>query len=243
MAECQQREQTTREKALMIFTKAEEMKKDAENKFDRAKSLQEDYQKSLAEEVSQAKCRLEKETQRKSYQYLQRKTRQMSGMTVVLLLCYAVQMGFLLFTEREITMTIPRWFRDRLKNILWLVQRIGDFYRGMYEKLTADMPTQYAVGILMVISLLGTGIFLYLSRLGICKLAEKWKQRWQYYDARDMESVKKCAMAGIALMGVTLAFFMEKLSFLPFHWNVVSWWLLLAGSMEILYFHYDEHGV
>lgn len=57
-----------------------------------------------------------------------------------------------------------------------------------------------------------------------------------------MELLKKCVMAGIAFMGLSISMVAVNLPFISFKFNVVSWWLLITGMMEFLYFYYDRHG-
>ena len=56
-----------------------------------------------------------------------------------------------------------------------------------------------------------------------------------------MGQFKKTVMAGIAFMGFSIALAVMKLHFIPIRLNVVSWWMVITGIMEYLYFQYDEH--
>ena len=49
-------------------------------------------------------------------------------------------------------------------------------------------------------------------------------------------------MIGIAFMGYSLSLAVMKLPFVLIRLNVVSWWMVITGIMEYLYFRYDEHG-
>lgn len=53
---------------------------------------------------------------------------------------------------------------------------------------------------------------------------------------------KSSVMIGIAFMGYSLSLAVMKLPFVLIRLNVVSWWMVITGIMEYLYFRYDEHG-
>lgn len=50
---------------------------------------------------------------------------------------------------------------------------------------------------------------------------------------------KKSVMIGITFMGFSLSLAVMKLPFIPIKLNVVSWWILITGITEYLYFYYD----
>lgn len=52
---------------------------------------------------------------------------------------------------------------------------------------------------------------------------------------------KKSVMTGIAFMGFSLSLAVMKLPFITIRLNVVSWWILITGIIEYLYFNYGEH--
>lgn len=199
-----------------------------------------DYAES--EGVAQAKNEIWKELQEKSDKVFRKKSRQLSGMTAVLLMAYLVQMVAFLFLEKDTVATIPVWFHDRFGNILWLVQCIRNFYQRLYLKMTTSVPVQMVIGILILVLIIIAVVLFFLIRMGLRYLLQKWKKRWEFYESRDMELLKKCAMAGIAFMGLSISMVVVNLPFIPFKFNVVSWWILISGVMEFLYFYYDRHG-
>lgn len=199
-----------------------------------------DYAES--EGVAQAKNEIWKELQEKYDKVFRKKSRQLSGMTAVLLMAYLVQMVAFLFLEKDTVATIPVWFHDRFGNILWLVQCIRNFYQRLYLKMTTSVPVQMVIGILILVLIIIAVVLFFLIRMGLRYLLQKWKKRWEFYESRDMELLKKCAMAGIAFMGLSISMVVVNLPFIPFKFNVVSWWILISGVMEFLYFYYDRHG-
>lgn len=80
-----------------------------------------------------------------------------------------------------------------------------------------------------------------LIRMGLRYLLQKWKKRWEFYDCMDVDSIKKCAIVGIAFIGFSISMVVANLPFIPFRLNVVSWWILISEGMEFLYFYYDRH--
>ena len=94
----------------------------------------------------------------------------------MLLVAYLIQLAVLLFLEKDVVITIPLWFQDRYKNVQWLSQCIGNFYQRLYLKLTTEMPTYAAMGILLLASAIITIVICWLIRMGLCYLLRKWKK-------------------------------------------------------------------
>lgn len=242
MAETEKREKEMRDSAGTVLSEAGKKKEDADKKLAKANRLMAEYQTALVRETAQIKREMQIELQEKADKTLCRQSRQLSGMTVVLLVAYLIQLAALLFLEKDTAATIPQWFQGRYRNVQWLSQRIGDFYQHLYLKMTMEMPTYVAIGILTLVSVIIAVAGFCLIRIGLRYLLQKWKRRWEFYDYKDLEVIKKCAMTGIAFMGFSISMVVVNLPFIPFRLNVVSWWILISAVMEFLYFYYDRHG-
>ena len=242
MEKAEKRRKEIEERAAAILARAGRKEETAERKLARADRLLAEYQEMLTREVAKAKRELRKEAQEDSDRILRRKAMQLAKIMMVLLAAYLAQMAAVLFAEKDITATIPLWFSDRCGNIMWLLQNLGILYRNSYQKMITAMPPQMAVGILVFASAVFAAIVFFVIRMGICGLLRKWKKRWEYYQCREIEPFKKTVMLGIAFMGVSISLAVTKLTFIPIRLNVVSWWVVITGIMEYLYFCYDEHG-
>ncbi len=242
IAETEKRKKEIQDRAEAILSAAEKKEENADKELVRAKQLMTEYQTTLAKEVAQIKKEIQKELREESGRVFRRQSRQLSGMTVVLLIAYLVQLIVVLIIEKDTVVTISLWFQDRYRNVQWLSKCIGDFYQRLYLKMTTEIPTHVAFGILVLVSVIIVVICFLLIRMGLCYLLQKWKKRWELYESRDVELLKKCAMAGIAFMGFSISMIVVNLPFIPFKFNVVSWWILISGMMEFLYFYYDRHG-
>lgn len=228
------------ERAGTVLSEAGKKKEDADKKLAKANRLMAEYEQTLAGEVAQLKRQIQRELKEKSDRNFRRQSRQVSGITVVLLAAYLIQLVALLFLEKNIVSTIPLWFRSRYRNIQWLSQCIGDFYQRLYLKMIMKMSAYAAIGLLFFISVIIAVICFFLIRMGLRYLLQKWKKRWEYYNYKDLEVIKKCALIGIALIGMSISMIVVNLPFIPFRLNVVSWWILISGIMEFLYFYYDK---
>lgn len=231
-----------RDRAEVILFEAKKKEGNADRKFARAKRLMAEYEQTLAGEVAQLKRQIQRELKEKSDRNFRRQSRQLSGMTVVLLVDYLIQLVALLFLEKNIVSTIPLWFRNRYRNIQWLSQCIGDFYQRLYLKMIMKMSAYAAFGLLFFISVIIAVICFFLIRMGLRYLLQKWKKRWEFYESRDIGLLKKCAMVGFVFMGMSISMVVINLPFIPFRLNVVSWWILISAVMEFLYFYHDRHG-
>lgn len=242
MAETEKREKEMQDRAGAILSEAKTKEGNADKKLARANRLITEYQTALAMEAAQAKRKIQRDLQEKSDRNFRRKSRQLSGITVVLLAAYLIQLAALLFLEKNIVATIPLWFRERYRNVQWLLQFVGDFYQSFYLKMTTEISTQVTIGTMIFVSVIIAVAAFCLIRMGLRYLLQKWKKRWEFYDYKDLEVIKKCAMTGIALMGMSISMVVVNLPFIPFRLNVVSWWILISAVMEFLYFYHDRHG-
>lgn len=241
MEKAEKRGKEMEEKAAAVLARAGKREETAERKLAMANRLMAEYEETLAREVEKAKRVLQRKLQEDCERILRRESVKMSDTVKVLIAAYLAQMASVLIAEKDITATIPLWFSDRCGNVMWLLQNLGNLYRSLYQTMITVMPPQMAVGILVFTSAVMAAILFVDIRMGICCLLRKWKKRWEYYDCRNMGQFKKTVMAGIAFMGFSIALAVMKLPFIPIRLNVVSWWMVITGIMEYLYFRYDEH--
>lgn len=230
-----------RDRAGAVLSEAAKKEGNAEKKLAKANRMMAEYQTALVRETAQIKREMQIELQEKADKTLRRQSRQLSGMTVVLLVAYLIQLAAFLFLEKDTAATIPQWFQGRYKNIQWLSQCIRDFYQHLYLKITAEISTQATTGIMTLVSVIIAIVIFSLMRMGLRYLLRKWKKRWEFYDCMDVDLIKKYAIVGIAFMGFSISMVVVNLLFIPFRLNVISWWILISGVMELLYFYYDGH--
>ena len=242
IAETEKREKEMQDRAGAIFSEAKKKEGNADKKLAKANRMMAEYEQTLEGEVAQLKRQIQRELQEKSDRNFRRQSRQLSSITIVLLVAYLIQLVAFLFLEKNIVSTIPLWFRNRYRNVQWLSQCIGDFYQRLYLKMIMKMSAYAAIGFLFFISVIIAVICFFLIRMGLRYLLQKWKKRWEFYDCMDMDLIKKCVIVGIALIGMSISMVVINLTFIPFRLNVVSWWILISGVMEFLYFYYDRHG-
>lgn len=229
------------EKAAAVLARAGKREETAERKLAMANRLMAEYEETLAREVEKARRVLQKKLQEDCKRVLSRESVKMSGAVLVLVAAYLAQMAAVLITEKDIIAAIPLWFLERCENAIWLLQNLGNLYRSLYQTMITVMPSPLAVGTLVFASsVIAVGLF-FVIRMGACCLLRKWKKRWEYYGYKNMELFKKSVMTGIAFMGFSLSLAVMKIPFIPIRLNVVSWWMIITGIMECLYFYYDGH--
>lgn len=242
MEKAEKRGKELEEKAAAVLARAGRKEETAGRKLAMANRLMTEYEETLAREVAKAKGELWKKAQADSDRILRRKSMQLSEIMMALLAAYLAQMATVLIIEKDTTATIPLWFWDRGRDVMWLLQSLGNLYQRFYQKMIAAMPPQLAAGILVFVSVVFAVIVFVVIRMGIYCLLGKWKKRWEYYESKGVEVFKKSVMIGIAFMGFSLSLAVMKLPFIPIKLNLVSWWILITGILEYLYFRYDEHG-
>lgn len=241
IAETKKWEKEMRDRVEVILSEAKKKEGNADKKLAKANRMIAEYQTAVAKEAAQIKREMQMELREKNDKVIRRQSRQLSSMTVVLLVAYLIQLAALLFLEKDVVAAIPLWFQDRYRNIQWLSQCIGDFYQHLYLKMIMKMSAYVAIGILIFVSVIIAIATFCLIRIRLRYLLQKWKKRWELYESRDIDLLKKCAIVGIAFMGFSISMVVVNLSFIPFRLNVISWWILISGVMELLYFYYDGH--
>lgn len=242
MEKAEKRRKEIEESAAAVLARAGRKEETAEKKLARADRLSAEYQETIAREVAKAKRELRKKAQEESDRVLRRKSMQLSEIMMALLAAYLAQMAAVLIIEKDTTATIPLWFWDRGRDVMWLLQSLGNLYQRFYQTMIAAMPPHLAAGILVFVSVVFAVIVFVVIRMEIYCLLGKWKKRWEYYESKGVEVFKKSVMIGIAFIGFSLSLAVMKLPFIPIRMNVVSWWILITGLLEYLYFRYDEHG-
>ena len=241
MEKAEKRRKEIEEKAAAVLAQAGRKEEKAERKLAMANRLMTEYEETLAGEVAKVKGELRKKLQEESDRVLRRKSMQLSEIMMALLATYLAQMAAILIIEKDTTATIPLWFLDRGRDVMWLLQNLGNLYQRFYQTMIAAMPPQMASVILVFVSAAIIAALFFLVRMVFYCLLRKWKKRWEYYECKGVEVLKKSVMIGIAFMGFSLSLAVMKLPFIPIRLNVVSWWILITWILEYLYFRYDEH--
>ena len=241
MEKAEKRGKEMEERAAAVLAQAGRKEETAERKLAMANRLMAEYEETLAREVEKARRVLQKKLQEDCKRVLRKESVKMSGTVWVLIAAYLAQMAAVLITEKDIIATIPLWFLERCENAIWLLQNLGNLYRSLYQTMITVMPSQLAVGTLFFVSAVIVVSLFFVIRMGACCLLRKWKKRWEYYKCKNMELLKKSVMTGIAFMGFSLSLAVMKIPFIPIRLNVVSWWMIITGIMEYLYFYYDGH--
>ena len=241
MEKAEKRGKEMEEKAAAVLARAGKREETAERKLAMANRLMAEYEETLAREVAKAKRELRKKAQEESDRIIRRKSMQLSEIMMVLLAAYLTQIAAVLIIEKDTTATIPLWFLDRGRDVMWLLQNLGYLYQRFYQTMIAAMPSQLVAVILVFTFVAITAILFFFIRMVFYCLLRKWKKRWEYYERKGVEVFKKSVMIGIAFMGFSLSLAVMKLPFIPIRLNVVSWWILITGILEYLYFRYDEH--
>ena len=89
-----------RDRAEVILSEAKKKERNADRKLATANRLMAEYGQTLVGEVAQLKRQIQKELKEKSDRNFRRQSRQLSGITVVLLATYLIQLVALLFLEK-----------------------------------------------------------------------------------------------------------------------------------------------
>lgn len=241
MEKAEKRGKEMEERAAAILSQAGRKEETAERKLARADRLLAEYQEMLTREVAKAKRELWKKAQEESDRVLRRKSMHLSEIMMALLAAYLAQVAAVLIIEKDTTATIPLWFLDRGRDVMWLLQNLGNLYQRFYQTMIVAMPSQLAAVILVFAFVAITAVLFFFIRIVFYSLLQKWKKRWEYYECKGVDVFKKSVIIGIAFMGFSLSLAVMKLPFIPIKLNVVSWWILITGILEYLYFRYDEH--
>lgn len=117
IAETEKRMEEMQDRAAVILSEAKKKEGNVDRKLAKANQLAAEYQTALAKEVAQIKSEMQRELQKKSDKVLRKQSKELSGMTGVLLVAYLVQLIVVLIIEKDTVVTIPLWFQDRYRNV------------------------------------------------------------------------------------------------------------------------------
>lgn len=115
----EKREKEMQDRVEAILSEAKKKEGNADRKLAKANRMMAEYQTAVAKEAAQIKREMQMELREKADKVICRQSRQLSGMTVVLLIAYLIQLTAFLFLEKDVVATIPLWFRNRYRNVQW----------------------------------------------------------------------------------------------------------------------------
>ena len=101
-----------RDRVEVILSEAKKKEGNADKKLAKANRMIAEYQTAVAKEAAQIKREMQMELREKNDKVIRRQSRQLSSMTVVLLVAYLIQLAALLFLEKDVVAAIPLWFQD-----------------------------------------------------------------------------------------------------------------------------------
>lgn len=225
--------QAENEKAQNTFKEAVTKTEDAKKILAQAKSLNDAFDKRVRDKVSHVKRNMEADMKGRLQTALQKQTVTLSIWTWAFCFICMIQTGYILFANKDVACTIPRWFENRWENGCDIAEMIAGLYEWCYGYLSDYMHPYVAVGIMILLStgILAT-VFL-LFRNVFDRLGEKWDDRWQYYEVTGVKSLRKAVSVGLCIVSVTFSLIAGI--YIPVDINVVSWWLGFSVGLNLLY--------
>ena len=233
LAEVNRKLQAENEKAQNTFKEAKTKAEDAERILAEAKALNDTFDKCVREKVSRIKRNMEADMKGRLQAALQKQTVTLSIWTWVFCFICIIQMGYILFMNKDIAKTIPQWFVNRWKNFCDIAEMIAGLYQWCYGNLTNYMHPYVVIGIMILASV---GILIgefFLFRNVFDQISEKWHDRWQYYEVYGEIRLRKAISVAICIVSITFALIAGK--YIPLNINVVSWWICFSVGLNLLY--------
>ena len=228
-----QRLQAENVKAQKVFAEAVTKTEDAKRILAEAKALNDTFDKRVREKTSRIKQNMEADMKEKLQTSLQIQTITLSIWTWTFCFICMVQTGYILFVNKDVACTIPRWFENRWENGCGIAEMIARLYQWCYGYLSDYMHPYVAVGVMVLVSVgIIAGAFL-LFRNVYDRISEKWNDRWRYYEVTGVNSLRKAVSVALCIVSVTFALIAER--YIPVDINVVSWWLGFLVGLNLLY--------
>ena len=123
------------EKSQNIFKEAVTKTEDAKKILAEAKALNDSFDKRVMEKVSRVKRTIEADMKGRLQTALQKQTVTLSIWTWAFCFICMIQTGYILFMNRDVAKTIPKWFIKRWENGCDIVKMITELYQRCYGYL------------------------------------------------------------------------------------------------------------
>lgn len=233
LIEANRKLQTENEKAQNTFKEAVTKTEDAKRILAQAKALNDTFDKCVRDKVSHVKRNMEADMKGRLQTALQRQTVTLSTWTWVFCFICIIQTGYILFMNKDVAKTIPRWFINCWENGCDIAEMIIGLYQWCYGCLTNYMHPYVVIGIMILASveILIGGFFLFRNVFD--RIDEKWHDRWQYYEVTGVKSLRKAVTIALCIVSITFALIAGMC--IPLDINVVSWWICFSVGLNLLY--------
>lgn len=221
------------EKAQNTFKEAVTKTEDAKRILAQAKALNDTFDKCVRDKVSHVKRNMEADMKGRLQTALQKQTVTLSTWTWVFCFICMIQTGYILFVNKDVACTIPRWFENRWENGCDIAEMIAGLYEWCYGYLSDYMHPYVAIGVMVLVSvgIIAGGFVLFRNVFD--RISDKWHERWRYYEVTGVKSLRKAVSVGLCIVSVTFA--LNAGIYIPVDINVVSWWLGFSVGLNLLY--------
>lgn len=206
---------------------------DAKITLAQAKALNDTFDKCVRDKVSHVMRNMEADMKGRLQTALQKQTVTLSTWTWVFCFICIIQTGYILFMNKDIAKTIPQWFVNRWENGCDIAEMIVWLYQWCYGCLTNYMHPYVVISIMILAS---AGILIgefFLFRKVFDHIGEKWHDRWQYYEATGVKSLRKAVTVALCIVSITFALIAGMC--IPLDINVVSWWICFSVGLNLMY--------
>lgn len=220
LTEANRRLQVENEKAQNAFKESVTKTEDAKKILSEAKALNASFDKRVREKTSQIKHNMEADMKDKLQTALHKQTVTLSIWTWAFCFICKIQTGYILFVNKDVVWTIPRWFENRWENGCDMAEMIAGLYQWCYGYLTDYMHPYVVICIMVLVSVGIVAVGFVLLRNVIDWSSEKWHDRWQYYEVYGEIRLRKAVSVALCIVSVTFALTAGK--YIPLNINVVS---------------------
>ena len=229
-------EQTAQAKRRMAQAKQAQEEADRRNK--EADGKLRDFSRHLRTEAKKIqmdeKAKAEKKYREESEIYKEK----LSIWTVVIAAVLLAQTLGEVIMYSEIRTDVFDWFAGAGK-------LVGGFFRLHYDALTkwssgiaALTGNEIVAGIIALLLLTVIDILLLFLLFVVISVAyERWSQMWLWYRNNKVDDIRRAVTVGIVAVSATVAVTLREVLPVPFDFNWINWWLLLAVGGNALY-HY-----
>ena len=214
------------EKSQNIFKEAVTKTEDAKKILAEAKALNDSFDKRVMEKVSRVKRTIEADMKGRLQTAFQKQTVTLSIWTWAFCFICMIQTGYILFMNRDVAKTIPKWFIKRWENGCDIVKMITELYQWCYGYLTDYMHPYVVSGIMVLVSVGIVAVSFVLLRNMLDWLSEKWHEHRQYYEVYGEIRLRKAMSVALCIVSVTFALIAGK--YIPLDINLMSWWICFS---------------
>ena len=209
---------------------AETLTQNAKRDLEKAKAKEKALPNEVNKRVRESATRIREEKEREKREYSVKLGAVSMGLAVYCLIIT----GLWLIDNGAVLKTTPAWFVNRWRDLQALWGGITSIHEWGSNLLEAHINSFFANAIPFVVILILVVLIGLLILRGVSLAMKRWHELWSNYEDKGKKLFIGSITLALVAISVPLAVIVANLIATI---NVVSWWLLIASGLNVVY-HY-----